>query len=349
MYLSTNMFTGTLPTELGRMTKLANRLYLSSNSIGSAVPTEFGKMTGLVELLNFDGNEFCADVPSEIAALDARFVTYVSTSVGTPCDACGVGAYYFTDTSARDPVTNEYVTSCPNCPAGKFQDDAFFGGTSCSDCPVGKYSAEAASSCLICAAGSHTAGQAGAGVCTGCPVGTFLEDSATTASLHRNESQCELCEAGKAAAQTGSGSCSECGAGKYMEATGASSCTVCKAGKLMSSTGASACINCDTAKYSGSGALACIECPGNTDATEGSPWCTKCKDGFIKDDRPSKAPAGHALHNTTCIECSVDEIGDVFSLDPEKSAISCTFNESSLGARDKKFGAVLSELEILPG
>lgn len=48
-------------------------------------------MSSLQELLSFDSNSFCADLPSEIAVLPARFVTAVSTSVGTPCDACDVG------------------------------------------------------------------------------------------------------------------------------------------------------------------------------------------------------------------------------------------------------------------
>ena len=341
-HVSSNLLDGTLPTEFGQMSNLEKIWYISDNNIGSSIPTEFGLMSNAYEIFNFDKNSLCAPIPTELAALETRIVTFVSTSVGTPCDACDVGHYYYTDTSTRDPITNEYETSCLACKPGKYQGDGFFGGSQCADCTVGRYSGEAAEECRTCPAGSHTSDRTGSSNCTGCPAGRFLADAAVDAANHRNVSNCQLCAAGKSST-AGASECLDCAVGTIAATAGTSTCSKCAAGKYMPFIGQTACPNCASSRFSRQGATECTACQSNTAALPGSSTCDRCSANFMLDDRPWKqrqsadgGGAASSFHNTSCIECSSPD------------AFQCTANQTA-GGEVLELGVPISRLIISPG
>ena len=67
MYLSGNQLKGSIPAELGRLTKLG-WLYLDSNQLSGAIPAELSNLTGLAWLW-LSGNQLKGAIPAELGHL----------------------------------------------------------------------------------------------------------------------------------------------------------------------------------------------------------------------------------------------------------------------------------------
>ena len=67
VFLYNNALTGTLPTDLGNLSKLEG-LYLNGNSLSGAIPSELGALS-ILKILWLHGNAFAGPIPPELGAL----------------------------------------------------------------------------------------------------------------------------------------------------------------------------------------------------------------------------------------------------------------------------------------
>ena len=67
--LSRNKLTGTLPTQLGRMTGL-RQVWLQDNDLTGPIPTELGRITQMYQLL-MNLNGFSGTIPTELGQFTA--------------------------------------------------------------------------------------------------------------------------------------------------------------------------------------------------------------------------------------------------------------------------------------
>jgi Leucine-rich repeat (LRR) protein len=67
LYLAGNQLTGSIPTELGKLTNL-RELNLSDNQLTGSIPTELGKLTNLREL-RLSRNQLTGSIPTELGNL----------------------------------------------------------------------------------------------------------------------------------------------------------------------------------------------------------------------------------------------------------------------------------------
>lgn len=67
LQLFDNQLTGTIPTELGRLTNL-NELLLNGNQLTGSIPTALGRLTNLYALY-LDGNQLTGSIPAELGRL----------------------------------------------------------------------------------------------------------------------------------------------------------------------------------------------------------------------------------------------------------------------------------------
>jgi len=111
---------GTLPTEMGRLTSM-EWLQVWENKLTGSIPSEIGLMTRLTSM-NLSENRFTGLIPTEIAQLsNMKMLTFqdlplVFGSLVTFCENIEVTS----DTSIivdRDFVTTAYQVTCPCCQA----------------------------------------------------------------------------------------------------------------------------------------------------------------------------------------------------------------------------------------
>jgi Leucine-rich repeat (LRR) protein len=74
--VSTTSLNGTLPSEIGLMTKLTS-LELSGNLLVGSLPSEIGKLTDLSALL-LDSNKISGSIPTEFGSLNGLFSLYLN-------------------------------------------------------------------------------------------------------------------------------------------------------------------------------------------------------------------------------------------------------------------------------
>lgn len=98
-----------------------------------------------------------------------------------------------------------------------------------------------------------------------CPRGSYQKT--TSASLKKD---CELCQRGKYADDSGLSSCESCPKGTYNPRQGSKTiddCMSCPAGSYSTTTAASKCTECAVGKYSkavgASAATTCVTCPSD--------------------------------------------------------------------------------------
>ena len=83
--LQGNLFTGTLPTQIGQLTALESFLIYDNYEVSGAIPSELGQLTSLTSL-TIDGNEFSGTIPTEIFQLTAlrEFLLWSEDSLTGP-------------------------------------------------------------------------------------------------------------------------------------------------------------------------------------------------------------------------------------------------------------------------
>jgi hypothetical protein len=83
--LATNRISGTLPTEIGRLTHL-KKLLLHDNLMSGTLPSELGQLTALTHLY-VQGNLFSGSLPSELGLLNPAFCYLLTPQSAQPADA----------------------------------------------------------------------------------------------------------------------------------------------------------------------------------------------------------------------------------------------------------------------
>ena len=81
---------GTIPSQLGRMTGMSETFSLFGNSLTGAIPSELGSWTGMTSYFQLSYNSLCDEIPTEVSALSTQVTSwYILTgnSLGTPCGA----------------------------------------------------------------------------------------------------------------------------------------------------------------------------------------------------------------------------------------------------------------------
>ena len=68
----TGKMTGTIPTQLGRLTSMVNRLYLNGHLLSSSIPTQLGQLDRMSYHFNLYSNKLCSDVPTEVRRARSR-------------------------------------------------------------------------------------------------------------------------------------------------------------------------------------------------------------------------------------------------------------------------------------
>jgi len=63
--LDSNGFTGQIPTEVAKMTKL-HQIHLQNNKFTGGIPTEIGKLKNLEDLRTYDNLELGGTIPDEL-------------------------------------------------------------------------------------------------------------------------------------------------------------------------------------------------------------------------------------------------------------------------------------------
>lgn len=136
----------------------------------------------------------------------------------TSCDACspGFATQYYT------------ATACAACPFGRFAADG--GSTSCANCPLGFHSATS-SACESCAPGLYAA-YSGQFYCSSCPPGRTSAQNATscfpctagTFAATWMSTACADCAIGKFSSESGRTECTDCPSG-LVSVAGSTSCS----------------------------------------------------------------------------------------------------------------------------
>ena len=84
-----NGLTGSVPSQLGAMSKLTGNFMLGMNDLTGSIPSEIGMLTKMTQIFRLNGNQFCDDIPSEVAALSTGVTTLwditTGNDLGTPC------------------------------------------------------------------------------------------------------------------------------------------------------------------------------------------------------------------------------------------------------------------------
>ena len=65
LYLDTNSFNGTIPSELGRLTKLT-RTSLHINSLSGSIPTELGNLQRMSSYFRLYSNQLSSTLPTQL-------------------------------------------------------------------------------------------------------------------------------------------------------------------------------------------------------------------------------------------------------------------------------------------
>ena len=197
----------------------------------------------------------------------------------TACENCSVGSSSWDGTMCYPCWQGSYSvggTECLLCPEGRFS--SADGASECALCSAGTYSAEGSWSCEPC--GWSEVASEGSGRCDSCPGGSIPLDNRTACSL--------------------------CPAGKYTE-PGSAWCYDCWFG--YSSEGSSRCEDCPGGTKPASDRASCEACPAGTTAEFGSEYCDSCGYGQSRSDNESACTSCEAgryndqFQSATCAEC----------------------------------------------
>ena len=63
--LQENGFTSSIPTQFGDLVEMNSELNLASNALSLAIPTQLGMLTKITAGFRFESNMFCDDIPTE--------------------------------------------------------------------------------------------------------------------------------------------------------------------------------------------------------------------------------------------------------------------------------------------
>ncbi|KAJ8605816.1 hypothetical protein CTAYLR_000574, partial [Chrysophaeum taylorii] len=174
-------------------------------------------------------------------------------------------------------------------------------------------------SCVPCPSGRYNEfsldrySRLGEGSCNECPVGRFLEDNGLDASLHDDESDCQLCPPGKFGNAVGEDECTTCSVGTFAADSGNLFCASAEPGFHVNTSGASAEIPCARGTFSVGGASECTECEiGSFNSEIGNSACridarverAKFKIRSLSEHYDNKT---HSVTDVRCVR-GVDEL-----------------------------------------
>lgn len=184
-------------------------------------------------------------------------------AIEASCRTCGKGYYLL--------ILNNNIRTCQICNPGLvnlFNENA----TNSSDCqPCPSPTAYALSNAMQCIEADE--GFIPNSTLTGqkpCLIGTYRNSSQT---------ECNICDPGSFASNSGSRMCTLCPMGFYTPDSGRSECIQCQSGRISGFMGASVCTPCPAGTFTTNNKV-CLPCPNNTFSNGGSTSCTSCARGL---------------------------------------------------------------------
>ncbi|KAF0705769.1 Aste57867_6926 [Aphanomyces stellatus] len=276
--VSYNQLNGTLPSSMG--------LWGRPDDIPAAAA---GIST--VATLDFSCNRFESQVPSELSRLER--LTWFSVRNNSnifgrlPPLPSSLGRSF--DPEAFAGPTHHIQCPLPSPPPGGKPWGTFpclppcdtntkAGQCAPSVCSPGFELRPSSTTCMACAAGMSSSGEAGAR-CEPCPDGTFADTAGSPlcrpcppglTSSKGNATSCRPCPEGTSSDQ--GSRCIPCPPGSFSPFPG-SNCLPCATGTFANATGATACLPCPANAVAGAGALVCTLCPPNTLANDVNGTC----------------------------------------------------------------------------
>jgi len=244
----------------------------------------------------FQGSNYCVKCPAGTASTGCTGCTEDKT--GSVCKpvagiVCPVGKFVL----VTNPANGERLSSCSDCPAGKWQSKET--QNSCFQCPKGMFQPSAGfNSCYSCPLGKFqtAAGSTSCDSCSDCNCGS---KAVTTATQSTTSDTCGCAQCGKGEyTVSGHASCYDCPIGRYNDADAACTCKFCPAGKYGPGTRLESCTDCESGKWSHEGA------EDSTDCTESSQSKYKCPAGrYIMYWNPTKT--------LYCLYCPSGRYGEI--------------------------------------
>jgi hypothetical protein len=74
--LDNNLFSGTIPSEMGTFSNLVNIVNVPSNILSGSIPSELGGLISLTGSFYLHSNRYCDEVPVEVIALSSQVAQY---------------------------------------------------------------------------------------------------------------------------------------------------------------------------------------------------------------------------------------------------------------------------------
>ena len=134
--LDHNLLSGSIPSQLGALSKMTTYLNLVSNQLSGSIPSQLGALTGMESDFKLGLNQLCDAIPSEVMALSTQVSGF---DLGTPCP-CPKGTFLGYDSKLEQ-------STCRDCPEGQFSDSV--GSSQCSNCGSPESSYEGSSNCTV--------------------------------------------------------------------------------------------------------------------------------------------------------------------------------------------------------
>ena len=217
-------------------------------------------------------------------------------SLNKVCTPCSTNTY-------QDVAGN---TSCKHCETNRFSAE---GATFCSNCAAGTYSAPN-NSCVDCVSGQYRGVDDPENECITCPIGFKANISGSLSGTVN----CDPCPEGT---EANGESCTDCPIGFFGKA---GVCVSCLAGYYQDQIGQGACIACATFQVSPAGSLSsdsCQDCDTGLYTIVKNGFCEVCPHGKMYDGTThvigdcTSCPVGwEVATKTTCQKCAKNEFSD---------------------------------------
>jgi hypothetical protein len=310
--------TGTLPASMGSLTALS-ALTLSTNALQGSIPDAWGSLS-LLQYLSLDHNAMSGALPNAtLCAMSALINVDLSAnsfSGSIPSLACLRLAYLdLKNNQLSGSIPAELATVMDCAPSDPTQ--------------LGPSSPQTASLGL---AGNFLTGDIPASLTAKkciwqlalqsavsvCAAGSVQVTSADDNNLAWQRASCAACPSGTFSSSPGAVMCTQCEPGFFSVPNG-TACAACAAGSVLDGA---TCTPCPGGTYSQGASLACVACQTNTYSAADAASCLSCPDGStsgagVASLASCACAAGSVAHYTadnstfTCVACAAGSYHNV--------------------------------------
>ncbi len=116
LYLSNNLFTGTIPHRFGSAAPVLQQIYLHGNSLTGTLPSALADL-GNLEILFIDNNKLTGTVPTELCALNLNELFFVDSGAAA-VDVDSTYTELYGNRSLSDSTSERSGCTSIACPAG---------------------------------------------------------------------------------------------------------------------------------------------------------------------------------------------------------------------------------------